>query len=133
MVAAIVLLTVSVTLVGKVTSWDLFTSFFFESFNDVPTALHELPDYDPVPYDLSFFHVDTRNLYEFRLAPRRLVFVDNFCDVPPGEFVISTSDPALVVDGLTRMAVDSVPKQALWFVEDWAVESCLEAASSPGK
>jgi hypothetical protein len=128
--AAIVVFTVAVTFIGKTTSWDPFVSFFFNEFNDIPTALQELPEHDPVAYDRSFFLVDSRNLYEFRLAPRRLAFVDDACEVHPGDVVISTSDPDLLVDGFTLIAADGVPKQGLWFVEDPAAASCQGAGTS---
>ncbi len=118
------------TFVGKTTSWDPFVSFFFEEFNDVPTALQQLPEYDPVGYDRDYFSVDARNLYEFRLAPRRLELVDGICTVEPGNIVISTDDPELLVDGFTPIASDWVPHQGLWFVENLTVPSCQAAASS---
>ncbi len=127
---AIIVFTLAVTFVGKTTSWDPFVSFFFEEFNDVPTALQQLPEYDPVEYDRNHFSVDARNLYQFRLAPRRLVLVDGICTVDSGDIVISTDDPELLVDGLTPIASDWVPHQGLWFVGDLTVVSCEAAAAS---
>jgi len=123
-VVLIVVASVAFTFVGKTTSWDPFVSFWFDAYNQIPTALSELPDDQPVNYDLRFLDPDARNLYEFRLAPRPLVYVDGPCDASARTVFISTDDPE--GSGIAGMAqaADVVPGQGLWILDDSAVSAC---------
>jgi hypothetical protein len=117
-------LSVGITLFGKATSWDPFVSFWYEAYANVPAALGELPEGQPVTYDLGFLDPDARNLYEFQMAPHRLVFMDDACDADPGSVVISTSDPiAADIDG-TQIAKDALPGQGLWLIAEDPAGSC---------
>jgi len=123
-VIAVVVVTVAFTFVGKATSWDPFVSFWFDAYDDVPSALSELPEDEPVAYDLRFLDPDARNLYEFRLAPDLLVFVEDPCDPSAGRVLISSDDAgAIGIDAMLGTA-DAVPRQGLWFLDESTVASC---------
>lgn len=123
-VVAVVVATVAFTFVGKTTSWDPFVSFWFDAYDEVPAALAELPDDQSIGYDLRFFDSDARNLYEFRLAPRRLVFVDGPCDASAGTILVSSNDPEEVGIAGTLIAADAVPGQGLWILDESQAASC---------
>lgn len=123
-VVAILVATVGITFVGKSTSWDPFVSFWFDSYNQVPAALSERPQDQSVAYDLRFLDPDARNLYEFRLAPRLLVFVDGPCDASAGTFLVSSNDPEEVGIAGTLIEADAVPGQGLWILDEPRAASC---------
>ena len=124
---AVIVATVAFTFVGKATSWDPFVSFWFDAYNNVPAALSELPGDEPVGYDLRFLDPDARNLYEFRLAPRRMVFVDGPCDASAGTILISSNDPGNVGIAATLIAEDAVPGQGLWILDESEAASCRQS------
>ena len=126
-VVAVVVATVAFTFLGKTTSWDPFVSFWFDAYDEVPAALAELPDDRPVGYDLRFFDSDARNLYEFRLAPRRLVFVDGPCDASAGTILVSSNDPEEVGIAGTLIAADAVPGQGLWILDESQAALCAQS------
>lgn len=123
-VAAVIILTVGITFVGKTTSWDPFVSFWFEAYDNVPTALNDLSKDQPMKYDLRFLDPDARNLYQFRLAPRPLSFVDDACDTITGDALISSVDPDRVGASAGPLAADSVPDQGLWLIDMPIPEAC---------
>ncbi len=123
-VIAFIVVTVAVTLVGKDTSWDPFVSFWFDGYNNVPVGLSDLPDGEPVAYDVRFLDPGARNLYEFRLAPDRLSFVDGSCGSPAGTLLISSDDPEQLEVPAILVTADPVPEQALWHLNESSVESC---------
>jgi hypothetical protein len=123
-VAALIILTVAITFIGKTTSWDPFVSFWFEAYDNVPTALNDLPQGHPIKYDLRFLDPDARNLDEFRLAPRRLSFVNDACDATTGDALISSGDPDRVGASATPLAADTVPDQGLWLIDMPISEAC---------
>lgn len=123
-VVAVVVVTVAFTFVGKATSWDPFVSFWFDAYSDVPSALSELPEDESVAYDLRFLDPDARNLYEFRLAPDQLVFVDDPCDPSAGRVLISSNDAGAIGIDAMLVTTDAVPRQGLWFFDESTVASC---------
>jgi hypothetical protein len=123
-VAAVIILTVGITFIGKTTSWDPFVSFWFEAYDNVPAALSDIPDDQPITYDLRFLDPDARNLDEFRMAPRRLTFVDDACAATPGGVLVSSGNLGRVGASATPLAVDSVPDQGLWLIDKPIPESC---------
>jgi hypothetical protein len=123
-VAAVIILTVGITFVGKTTSWDPFVSFWFEAYDNVPTALNDLSEDQPIKYDLRFLDPDARNLYQFRLAPRPLSFVNDACDTITGDALISSGDPDRVGASAGPLATDSVPGQGLWLIDMPIPEAC---------
>jgi hypothetical protein len=123
-VAAVFILTVGITFVGKTTSWDPFVSFWFEAYDNVPTVLNDLSEDQPIKYDLRFLDPDARNLYQFRLAPRPLSFVDDACDTITGDVLISSGDPDRVGASAGPLAADSVPDQGLWLIDMPIPEAC---------
>jgi hypothetical protein len=123
-VIAVVAVAIAVTFVGKTTSWDPFVSFWFDAYDNVPARLADLPEDEPITYDLRSLNPDARNLYEFRIAPNRLAFVDGPCDPSVAEDFISSDNAAAVGIGFTLVAADTVPSQALWFLDESATASC---------
>lgn len=123
-VAALITLTIGITFIGKTTSWDPFASFWFEAYDNVLTALNDLPGAQTVKYDLRFLDPDARNLDEFRLAPRRLSFVDDACDATTGDALISSGDPERLGASAAPLAADAVPDQGLWLIDTPIPEAC---------
>ncbi len=123
-VAAVIALTVVITFIGKTTSWDPFVLFWFDAYKEVPTALIDLPGDQSIKYDLRFLDPDARNLDEFRLAPRRLTFIDDACDAATGDALISSGDLGRVGALATPLAVDTVPDQGLWLIDTPKPEAC---------
>jgi len=123
-VVAVLAFTVGITFLGKATSWDPFVSFWHDAYDDVPSALREVPNGQPIMYDLTFLNPDARNLYEFRIAPRRLTFVTDVCQAARGSVVISATDQHVAGIEGTQLASDPVPEQALWLVTEEAAGPC---------
>lgn len=123
-VAAVIVFTVGITFIGKATSWDPFAEFWFDAYANVPGALNDIPEDRPVLYDMRFLDPDARNLYEFRLAPRRLTFVGDSCSTGAGDLLISSDDPRRVGASASLLASDTVPDQGLWVISDPIAGSC---------
>ncbi len=123
-IIAVLAITVGLTFLGKSASWDPFVSFWYDAYNNVPAALNELSESEAVTYDVAFLNPDARNLYEFRLAPRQLAFVEGACTPESGTVVISTDDPqAAGIEG-TPLTADTTPGQALWFLGEGTSARC---------
>jgi hypothetical protein len=123
-IAVVIALTVGITFIGKTTSWDPFVEFWFDAYDNVPAALNDIPEDQPITYDLRFLDPDARNLDEFRLAPRRLMFVDGACASIAGDVLISSGDLNRVGAAASLLATDTVPDQGLWLIGTPLSESC---------
>jgi hypothetical protein len=117
-VALFIAVSVGSTFVGKTTSWDPFTEFWYEGYASVAPAISALPSGVEVYYDLRFLDPDARNLYEFRLAPRKVVYVREPCDAGPGAVLVSTRDAGLLGVEATRLASDEIPDQSAWRIDE---------------
>jgi hypothetical protein len=112
-VAVAVVFVVSITFIGKNTSWDPFVEFWYESYAGVPSSFADVQASDSISYDLQSLNAGARNLYEFRLAPHGLTFTHGLCESKTGSIMITSIPVTPATDTLVVLAADEVPNQAL--------------------
>jgi hypothetical protein len=105
--------TVGLSILGKVALWDPAVHFWFDALNGIPVAAREQVPEEQIYYDLENLNPLARSHYEFRIAPRRMIFVDDVCVPPIGSLVITSIPSEAESESVSLVAFDERPNQAL--------------------